>query len=162
MTLYEEDSLSVRTLHVDDYPTLSKWLTNPLLLEFYEGRDNPHDIAKVAEVFGSKQDRSVTGCIVSYDGKDIGYVQFYPVSNTEKAEYGLEIDEIVYGMDQFIGEPNDWNRGIGTRLVKSTVAYLQQSFGTTKVMMDPQAWNTRAIRCYQKSGIPQSEVVTNA
>lgn len=84
MTLFEENLLAVRTLNADDYSTLSKWLTNPEVLEFYEGRDNPHDLVKITQVFGSKEDGSVAGCMVCYDGKDIGYIQFYPVSETEK------------------------------------------------------------------------------
>ena len=30
----------------------------------------------------------------------------------------IKTDEIVYGMDQFIGEPNYWSKGIGTRYIK--------------------------------------------
>lgn len=99
MVLFEQDLLSVRTLNVDDYPLLSKWLTDLRVLEFYEGRDNPHDLTKVAEVFGSKDEPWVTACIVCHEGKEIGYIQFYPVSGTEKYDYGLQDDETVYGID---------------------------------------------------------------
>lgn len=152
MVLFEDNLLTVRKLDPDDYPLLSRWLTDPRVLEFYEGRDNPHNLAKVVEVFGTKQDRSVTACMIRYDGRDIGYIQFYPVSEAERFEYGIDDDEVVYGMDQFIGDPEYWNRGIGTTLVKLVADYVRSNLRADKVVMDPQAWNARAIRCYEKAG----------
>ena len=35
-------------------------------------------------------------------------------------------DEIVYGMDQFIGEPNYWSKGIGTRYIKLIFEFLKK------------------------------------
>ena len=35
-----------------DYILMSGWLTDERVLEFYEGRDNPHDLAKIIEKFG--------------------------------------------------------------------------------------------------------------
>lgn len=49
-------------------------------------------------------------------------------------------------LDQFIGEPQYWNKGIGTGLVTGMVQYLLQEKGTTIATMDPQVRNTRAIR----------------
>lgn len=162
--IFEENLLVVRELSADDYPTLSRWLTDPRVLEFYEGRENPHNLDKVTEVFGSKQDRCVMGCIVRFDEKDIGYIQFYPVSEAQKSEYGMNDDALVYGMDQFIGEPEYWNRGIGSALVKAAADFVRNNLGASKVVVDPQAWNARALRCYEKAGfrkvkwLPQHEL----
>jgi aminoglycoside 6'-N-acetyltransferase len=59
---------------------------------------------------------------------------------------------LIYGIDQFIGEPQYWNKGIGTRLVTGMVQYLLEEKGATIVIMDPQVRNTRAIQCYEKCG----------
>ncbi|WP_342741648.1 GNAT family N-acetyltransferase [Alicyclobacillus macrosporangiidus] len=147
----------VRRLSPADYPVLARWLNDPRVLKFYEGRDNPYDLAKVEQVFGSKTNRSVTACIVSYKGRDIGYVQFYPVPEPVKVGLGMNPRLIVYGMDQFIGEPDYWNRGIGTALVKSVADYVRTNLGADKIVMDPQAWNTRAIRCYEKAGFRKAK-----
>ncbi|MCL6601175.1 MAG: GNAT family N-acetyltransferase [Alicyclobacillus macrosporangiidus] len=150
--LFENGPLGARRIQPHDYPLLSKWLSDPRVLRFYEGRDNPHDLEKVKQVFGSKDDRGVTGCILHCDGKEIGYVQFYLLSDAKKSDLGLDPTKVVYGMDQFIGEPDYWNRGVGTTLVKSMADYLRNKLGADHVIMDPQAWNTRAMRSYEKAG----------
>ena len=38
----------------------------------------------------------------------------------------IKTDEIVYGMDQFIGEPNYWSKGIGTRYIKLIFEFLKK------------------------------------
>ncbi|MBM7659673.1 RimJ/RimL family protein N-acetyltransferase [Bacillus mesophilus] len=60
-------------------------------------------------------------------------------------------------MDQFIGEIIYWNKGIGTQLVNMVVDYLVKEIGATKIVMDPQAWNNRAIRCYEKCGFSKKQ-----
>ncbi|MGQ7279686.1 GNAT family N-acetyltransferase [Brevibacillus thermoruber] len=57
MVILETERLRVRTLEEDDKPLLVTWLTNPVVLAFYEGRDNPHDREKVDQHF---YDRNVT------------------------------------------------------------------------------------------------------
>lgn len=59
--------------------------------------------------------------------------------------------EIVYGMDQFIGEVIYWNRGIGTLLITKMIEHIHK-LGVKIIVMDPQAWNHRALRCYEKCG----------
>lgn len=53
-------------------------------------------------------------------------------------------------MDQFIGETEYWNKGIGTKFVKSMIDYLINYEKADRIVMDPQAWNERAIACYKK------------
>ena len=63
----------------------------------------------------------------------------------------IKTDEIVYGMDQFIGEPNYWSKGIGTRYIKLIFEFLKRK-NANAVILDPHKNNPRAIRAYQKSG----------
>ena len=39
----------------------------------------------------------------------------YPVDSEWKALYGYKESQNVWGMDQFIGEPAYWGKGIGTK-----------------------------------------------
>ncbi|MES9684515.1 GNAT family N-acetyltransferase [Gottfriedia acidiceleris] len=92
-------------------------------------------------------------CIVVYENIKIGYIQFYKLDNETKIVYGYEnTSEVIYGMDQFIGEIDFWNRGIGSFLVSSMVNYLVNNQNAKKVVVDPQTWNVRAIKCYEKCG----------
>lgn len=51
-------NLKVRMLEEDNV-LLAKWLSDPSVLEFYEGRDNPFNLDKVNEVFYPPEDEEV-------------------------------------------------------------------------------------------------------
>lgn len=149
--MWKQGRLAVRKLSVSDEQELLKWMSDPQVLAYYEGRDRPHDLERVRRNFYSKEER-ITPCLVLFDNEPIGYIQFYTLSQEEAGEYGYGETDLVFGMDQFIGEPVYWNRGIGTELVSRMVQHLCETCGAGKIVMDPECWNKRAIRCYEKSG----------
>lgn len=142
-------SLAIRRLNKGDAETLSRWLSDPHVLRFYGGRDHPYDLNRVRAEF-YKND-GINRCIVEWEGVPIGYVQFYQTKSYENAEYGFVNTEPVWGMDQFIGEVDYWNKGIGSQLVREVAEHLL-SQGASHVVTDPETWNTRAIRAYEKAG----------
>lgn len=150
--LFRAGPLSLRHLSEADAPLLVRWLSDPRVLEFYEGCDRPHDLAMVREAFFTPPEHPETRCIVHYEGTAIGYLQFYPLPSEERAEYGYSEGEAFFGMDLFIGEAACRDRGLGTRLVSATADYLFAAQGASRVVVDPQTWNARAIRCYEKAG----------
>lgn len=112
MNIIQNGRLVVSALEAADRPFLYKWLNDPVVLEYYEGRDRPHTMDNIDENFYDGSDE--TRCIVEYDGVPIGYAQFYVVDKNERRIYGYEdVQETIYGMDQFIGEADRWNRGVG-------------------------------------------------
>ncbi|WP_206197343.1 GNAT family N-acetyltransferase [Peribacillus frigoritolerans] len=157
--LFHNKNLKVRKLEDGDNVFLAKWLSDPSVLEFYEGRDNPFDLNKVKEAFFATDDEEVK-CIVEYEGKVIGYIQYYQLDDETKKEYGY-LNEDVYGTDQFIGEIDYWNRGIGTILVTSMIRFLLEQQKADRIVMDPQTRNVRAIKCYEKCGFKKVKVLPN-
>jgi len=155
--LFQNGYLKVRKLEKKDNYLLARWLSNPSVLEFYEGRDNPFDLDKVNKVFYDSEDDEFK-CIVEFNGNEIGYIQFYLLDDETKKEYGY-FDENIYGTDQFIGEVEYWNRGIGTLLVTSMVKFLIEHKKADRVVMDPQIRNARAIKCYQKCGFKKVKIL---
>lgn len=152
MILFHEQGISIRTLEDEDADLLLRWLSNPVVLEFYEGRDRPYNKELVKKHFYEDREE-ITPCIIQYNSADIGYIQFYIIDDEEKEKYDYKDDkEKIYGMDQFIGESDFWNRGIGSLLIQEMVKYLIEIKGANKIVMDPQAWNTRALRVYEKNG----------
>ena len=157
--LFQNEKLSVRPLEQKDDFLLVKWLSDPIVLEFYEGRDNVFDLHKVREKFYNDEN-GVVRCIVEFDKIPIGYIQYYQVDNDERKLYGYaNVTDIIYGMDQFIGEVAYWNKGFGTLLVKSMVDFLVEQNQADRVVMDPQTWNERAIRCYEKCGFKKVKLL---
>lgn len=159
--LFQTEKICVRRLNEQDAPLLVRWLSDPRVLQYYEGRDRPHDMGMVCKHF-YQRDEAIVPCIVAFGDSLIGYIQFYPLDEQEKQEYSYSPEETIYGMDQFIGEPEYWNQGLGAELVRGMVAHITQ-LGANRVIMDPQAWNEQAIRCYEKCGfrkvkpLPQHE-----
>ena len=150
--LFQKNNLTVRQLQPTDADHLVKWLNDPSVLEWYEGRDRPQTREMIQAAFFQKNGDPVQACIVEYEGTAIGYIQFYPLEAEERDVYGYPPNEVIFGTDQFIGEPSYWNRGVGSSLVTAMAQYLTQGRGASKVVMDPQARNERAIRCYEKCG----------
>ncbi|TDG00928.1 GNAT family N-acetyltransferase [Paenibacillus piri] len=151
--LYRSNPLAVRRLGRTNAALLHRWLNDPELLRYYAGRDRAHTPEMVQEHFYPEEDR-LNRCIVEYDGLPIGYIQFYLLDEEGRDYYGLEEygGQRIFGCDQFIGEPAYWNRGVGKQLMSSMLRYLEEEHGAERVVMDPQAWNERAIACYERSG----------
>ncbi|WP_314589830.1 GNAT family N-acetyltransferase [Paenibacillus terrigena] len=158
MIILNKDGFIIRTLAESDALLLLKWLSDPRVLEYFAGRDRPYDLALVREHFFNEED-DATCCIIQYDGVDIGYIQFYRISEQDYEEYGYSREELIYGMDQFIGEVDYWNKGIGTKLVKAIAEYLVQEVGVDKIIMDPRTWNTRALSVYEKCGFRKVKLI---
>ncbi|MBY0123010.1 GNAT family N-acetyltransferase [Bacillus sp. S/N-304-OC-R1] len=149
---FQNGPLLIREIRIDDNHLLAKWLSDPIILEYYEGRDNPFDIKKVNKKFYNRQD-GVNRCIIQFNQTPIGYIQFYELDHETREKYGYISDQrIIFGMDQFIGEHAYWNKGIGTMLVTSMINYLITEKHADLVVMDPRVQNERALRCYEKCG----------
>ncbi|WP_438431608.1 GNAT family N-acetyltransferase [Gorillibacterium sp. sgz500922] len=159
MNIRLNDELTLRRLETEDAGLLEAWLSDPRVLEYYEGRDRPHDRELVWKHFYEDRE-GIASCMIRYQEKDIGFLQYYLLDEAGKEEYGCA-DEPgrIYGMDQFIGEPAFWNRGIGSALVAATADYLIGHERADGVVLDPQAWNTRAIRAYEKAGFVKKSLL---
>lgn len=152
MIFIKNDKLTIRSLEQADKPLIVNWLSDEQVLQYYEGRNNPHDEKRVEEKFYSNNE-NITRCIIEYVNQSIGYIQFYTINEEERKEYGYSnFNGVIFGTDQFIGETEYWGQGIGTELMKLVVRHLITEANAKKIILDPQAWNERAIRCYEKSG----------
>ncbi len=98
-------------------------------------------------------------CIVEFEGLNIGYIQFYLVNDKASKITDYYQDEIIFGMDQFIGETQYWNKGIGTLLIKTMTDYLVNQGHADRIIRDPRVTNTRAIKCYEKCGFMKKRIL---
>ncbi|WP_027447043.1 GNAT family N-acetyltransferase [Pontibacillus marinus] len=149
MKILQNNKLLVRPIQEVDIPLLVKWLSNPNLLEFYEGRDKHFSYEKVYKKFLGRSD-NVIRCIVEFEQNEVGYIQFYKLDNETKVNFGYKNNDLIFGLDQFIGEVECWNQGIGRRLIQSMTTYLIEHHNADVIVMDPQKRNFRAVKCYEK------------
>lgn len=146
----EDADLRVRPLTDGDALLLLHWLSDPRVARWWGG---PHDEARVRRDFYGRLGPGERHCVVELAGRPVGFVQFYPsYAPFWQRVHGYGGDERLWGMDQFIGDPALWNRGLGTRLVTLVSRYLIAEHDATRVLVDPVTHNARAIRCYEKAG----------
>lgn len=149
--LVQQGRLAIRALQKSDAPVMLRWLQDERVLEFYEGRDKHFDLHTVIEVFIEDQG-GTTPCLVLLNEKPLGYVQFYPLDSEDKQALELPVEDVIYGLDQFIGEPDSWGLGLGTELVSLMRDYLITEKAAQRLVLGPQSRNSRAIACYEKCG----------
>ena len=149
----KNEDVRVRTLTENDFALLLKWLSDERVLEFYGGRDKKYTLDEIKKHYSEVWQDEVFRVIIEYKGKPIGYGQIYKLYDELYDEYHYpRSNEIVYGMDQFIGEPEYWSKGIGTKYTKMIFKFLKKEKNANAVILDPHQNNQRAIRMYQKAG----------
>ena len=144
--------VTVRSLTPEDAGILLKWMTDPAVLEHYGGRDERFTPERIQEDF-YREEWNARKCIVEYGGKPIGYIQIYQLDGELCREYHYpHPDWFSFGIDQFIGEPEYWNKKIGRTFITMVVEHLTKAEGARSVVLDPHDNNLRALRCYEACG----------
>jgi RimJ/RimL family protein N-acetyltransferase len=138
-----------KPLAADDYVLLLKWLSKEHVKEWWNDGDDT--LAKVALHYGEEGDAARFILIETDEGKEkpIGYFQYY-----------FEADHSI-GIDQFIGEEDYLNRGVGTRAIKMFVEMVARRHRPPRIVLDPSPENKRAIRCYEKVGFAHYQTKRN-
>lgn len=155
-----DGQLAIARMTGNDYEVMAKWLSDEKVLKYYDGRDNPSDLAKVIAAYQPKisGDSDETPCIISYNGNDIGYIQFYPIKD-EIRELRLENYKNPYGIDLFIGESSARGKGLGPKIIRMLCTYLFNKLDADVIVSDPQFWNERSINTFRKCGFTQAAVL---
>lgn len=161
-TLVAAGDLVVRHLRnrLDDYALLLGWLTDPAVLEWYEGRDQDFDLARILAQYGPGGELEREGtvpAIVEVDGTAAGYVQYYELTPWA-AEFGMEDGRGVWSLDLFL-DPSTHGSGLGRRVVRTVAEHLAGPVGAREVVILPHVDNPRAIRAYEAAGFVAVEVV---
>lgn len=167
-TMISKGNISLRPVEnvEGDMRLLLKWLTNPEVLRWAYGEDAPWDLEKITEQFGKKTtgDSSTVGCFIALGGKEIGYIQYFPI---EEDSYKFNSREMYgkvvggFGIDIFIGEPELWGQGIGGRAVDLIVEWLRNNTTARLICADPATDNERGLRFWKKNGFEPIGLIEN-
>ena len=135
--------LRFRPLTPADFPLLLDWLARPHVKEWWDDGDDT--LAKVAAHYGADESGLARFILEETDEatgttQPLGYFQYYTL-----------LDGTV-GIDQFIGEADRINRGLGTEAVRRFLDTVVAPLAPRRVILDPDPANARAIRCYEKAG----------
>ena len=137
-----------------DLPMLHDWLSRPHIVEWWGGEDEKPSLAEVREHYLPRvlAEENVTPYIAMFGDEPIGYAQSYVALGSGDGWWEDETDPGVRGIDQFLCNPEQLSKGLGTRLVVALVQLLFSDARVTKIQTDPSPTNVRAIRCYEKAG----------
>jgi aminoglycoside 6'-N-acetyltransferase len=147
----------------DDYQVMVKWLSTPEVLEFYGGINNPLSLKDIIKKYKPRVEGTVPiiPFIVELDKRPIGYMQTYKLSVNEIENLSYSSNDVIYGMDQFIGDPHFFGKGYGTIMVQSLIEMIVQQQHVDIIALDPEVKNSRAIRCYEKCGFQKVRKIRN-
>jgi RimJ/RimL family protein N-acetyltransferase len=140
--------LKFREMTAADFPLMLRWLTMPHVSEWWD--DDDDTLEKIKRHYGEREEGLGRYILVEEKNgaqREIGYFQHYDAG-----------DETV-GIDQFIGEKEYLNRGVGTEAIKLFIEMIKDKYRPKKIILDPHPANRRAIRCYEKAGFRHYETV---
>lgn len=144
--------VALRPLRPSDAPLLLRWLTDLRVLEYWEGPHTVFTPERIQEDF-FVDEWNASRCVIEYGGQPVGYIQAYQLDEEMFGEYEYPCtDRKAFGIDQFIGEPELWGKGVGRQFVQLICQHLHTHAGAQAVVLDPHAGNERAIRCYEACG----------
>ncbi len=156
-----KEKLHIRLMIYNDIPLMVKWLNDEKVLEFYE--ESPSNLDRVINKYGPRIEGKhyVIPCIVEYNNQPIGYIQYYKIQENELKKYDYPVNQNIYGIDQFIGEPNLRGKGIGSSMIRMMLDYLHHHKGVSKIVLEVKNNNNRAISSYKKCGFQQIKELNN-
>ncbi len=116
---------------------------DPEMLHMY-GEDRHRRLLKTeadAAAFLEAISRHPHEWCVEYEGRLIGQARLTVRWEDEKARFAIGLFD-----------PSVWGQGLGTEITKLVLGYAFETLRLHRVELKVLAYNTRAIRCYEKSG----------
>ena len=154
--------VSLRLVTEHDLPMLHAWLNRPHIVEWWGGEEARPTLEDVIAQYLPRvlAEEPVTPYIAMLGQEPFGYAQSYVALGSGDGWWEEETDPGVRGIDQSLANPEQLNRGLGTKLVRALVELLFMDPAVTKIQTDPAPSNRRAIRCYENAGFVQHGLIT--
>lgn len=150
------NTFTFKPLAIPDLDLLCRWFEKPHVLEWWTDRFTPEEIK---EKYGKRIGDNVVCPYIAYlNDQPIGFIQYYWASKVGDGWWPNE-DENTVGLDQFIGEEDYINKGLGTLMIKEFIQFLFQNPSIKKIITEADPDNLRAKRCYEKVGFHETGVI---
>jgi aminoglycoside 6'-N-acetyltransferase len=137
MTVLRGASVALRPTVREDIHPLAVIRATPEVRARWRGGDDLE-----ADIAADLEDSDTRSLTVDYRQRIIGMIQWYA---EEEPDYRHA------GIDLFL-DPTVHRRGLGTDAVRTLACHLIDVHGYHRLIIDPAADNTAAIRCYTKVG----------
>jgi aminoglycoside 6'-N-acetyltransferase len=154
--------ITFRSLSIDDMQSLFLWLLRPHVSKWYA--TPPGTFAEVVAKYGprTQRDSPVQAYVILVDGREVGYIQCYPMTLFPDYAAQLGCDGGCAGMDLFIGEEAFVGWGLGAGAIERFVAEVVFAQpGVTACVAGPSEGNRASIRAFEKAGFRRWKVADN-
>ncbi len=136
----------------NDLPLLHEWLNREHVARWWHERSTLQEVSDryLPAIEGSDQTDQY---LIVLDGREVGFIQTYLVS--DYAEYAalLEVGDGVAGLDLLLADEQSTGRGLGTDVIRAFVRdVVFATPGTTACVADPETANTASVRAFENAG----------
>lgn len=122
------------------------WLQKAHVLSFRD--DGDRTLSQVINHYGPEE--GLSRYLVLINEQPAGYLQTYEINaNSDFCDFIL-LNKKNIGIDFFIGNEAFLNKGFALRILATFIANYCED--VDRIIVDPQAENTKAIHIYEKSG----------
>jgi RimJ/RimL family protein N-acetyltransferase len=133
-------------------------MNRPHVAEWWDG---PVSLSDVREEYGAHiASPLVHPRLACLDGVPVGYIHSYQAMGHGGGWWPDVTDPGVHGIDAFLADASRLDRGLGTAMVAQLVDELFRDPAVTRLQIDPDPENLRAIRCYEKAGFRREGEIT--
>ena len=159
MEILHGELTTLRPIHRDDLPLLHRWLNDPTIMQYWEGRDHPATFDRVEQRFRKSLeglDRDAVRFMIEIPGdsaeaprRTIGMVQHGRIVPRAKNAQ----------VDMLIGESDCRDSGYGTDAMRTFLAHLFEAMKVHRIWLTLRATNVGAVRGAEKCGFVQEGVL---
>ena len=129
---------------------LRQWLKTPHAREWWGNPDE--ELALIYD--GKDEHEPFIACV---NGEPVAYIQSWWPSQHPDLPWQHSMPPTTRGIDIMIGSPENLGKGLGSLIVKHFAAKLFME-GATRIVIDPDITNERAIAAYIKAGFTPYDV----
>jgi len=137
MTMLEGTLVTLRPASPEDIPELARIRATPEVARWWRGGEDM--AAAVAEDLAEEGTETF---VIEHDGRAAGAIQWHAEEEPDYRHAGIDI----------YLDPSLRGRGLGSDAVRTLARHLIVDHGHHRLVIDPAADNTAAIRCYSKVG----------
>lgn len=148
-------------LKESDLPLLTDWLNRPHLQKWWRAGDITEEKVQKKYLPRIFNEDTAKPFLAFLGNVPAGFLQYYSVSECASNWWPDCPGPGILGIDLFLADQKQLNRGLGTLMVSQFVEYLFAKPGIREIRIDPRPDNLRAIRCYEKAGFKKIASITN-
>lgn len=145
--------LKFKPVQTSDLPLIGSWMALPHWREWWG--EPEIELGYIKDMLEGRD--PTKPFLFLLDDEPVGYIQYWKIKDAKvppwnvQSPWVMDFDDDTIGVDLSIGPVNQLSKGLGTAALSSFVERLGKE-GFTKIIIDPDSENKRAIRAYEKSG----------